>query len=481
MTQPPPVPPKDEWAEFTPVSLVDPPKDEWAEFTPADVPTESAPAAPQTESGYTHPLARFGAGAVRGFARAFNPVEIARSFKALGELGYAVNPAANLSAAIRGEEPPMAGLLRGAAAAPGAIAEAASTPEGLGDIAGGLTAAAVTPGVLGKTGSKVADLARRSRVTNLTRAVSGLDETVPILERAGDTAELPVSLTQGSLARKLAAREAAADLGVGATRANLPGSVEYADVARRLPQVGESVEGVVVTGDRPLRRAVESARSYYEDLATRPGTSGTIPRSSLAARKTEAQESARLAGAYAKREKGIPVAPRGAASAEEATAVREALLDTAGLSADDAAKVIAHEKALAEASLAKSLSVPARAEHVRRVRGVGGSDWKASLVGRAILPTLRGAGLGAAAGGLAGGIALSPVGALAGAGVATFMRSTAWNTLSAATKLKAIRALESGGVEAFREVVIPAVIADTQRRRAAERALAAQGEGVTTP
>lgn len=470
-------PPANPWDNDPEVNLVDAP---WAN-DPEEQPEAAPVAAPETASGYTHPLARFGSGAVRGFARAFNPVEIARSFKALGELGYAVNPAANLSAAIRGKEPPVVGLARGAAALPGALVEAASTPEGLGDLAGGGVAAAVTPGALGGASAKIADIARRSRITNLTRAVSGRGaEIVGAITRAGDTAELPVSLTQGSLARRLAAREALADAEVGATRAALPGEVPYSAVSDRLPQVGESVQGVVVTGDRPLRRAVEGTRAYWENLATQPGTTGTIPRVTLAARKTEAQESARLAGAYAKREAGTPVAPRGAASVEEASAIREAVLDTAGLSADDAAKVAAYERALSEDALAKALNAPAQAEHTRRITGVGSGDWKASLVGRAIVPAI-GAGAGGLAGAAAGGLAMSPVGALAGAGVATFMRSTAWNTLSAATKLKAIRALESGGAEAFREVVIPALIADTQRRRSAEAAIRAQGEGVTQP
>lgn len=437
-----------------------------------DEPTVEAPG---TDVGSRYVQAVPGAVA-RSLMDTVNPMTYARAVAALAKLGVRAGKAGITNPVALGVEfgPDTVELARG-------LKETASTPEGLAELTGAGVTAAITPGGLGKTGRVATDLARRSRITNLTRAVSGRGaETVAAITRAGDTAELPVSLTQGSLARKLAAREAAADLNVGATRAALPGEVPYSAVADRLPQIGENVQGVVVTGDRPLRRAVEGARTYWEDLATNPNTSGTIPRVSLAARKTEAQESARLAGAYAKREAGTPVAPRGAASAEEATAIREAVLDTTGLSPADAAKVAAYEKALAEDSLAKAFNAPAQAEHTRRITGVGSGDWKAALAGRVVAPAI-GAGLGGAGGAMLGGLALSPAGALAGAGVATFMRSTLWNTMSAATKLKAIRALESGGVAAFREVVIPAAIADAERRRVAERALKAQGEGVTTP
>lgn len=444
-----------------------------------EVPEE--PAAPATESGYRHPMARFGSGAVSGFARAFNPVEIARSFKALGELGYAVNPAANLRAALSGEEPPVAGVVRGAVAAPGAIAERVTeSPEGLGEVAGGLTAAAVTPEMLGGAAGKLTDIARRSRVSNIVHAVKGGKELVPIVAKAGDTAELPLALTQGSLARKLAAREAIAGAEVGATKGVLPGTVPASEIAERLPVIGETVEDIPIAADRGLRRAVEARRTYWEDLATRPGFSGEIPRATVANLKEAAQAEAARGGAYAKGGIGLPVSPGAKAAAEEASALRAAVLSREGLSAEDAAKVAAYESALGESSLATALSEPAQMEHLRRVSGASGGDWKAALAGRALVPLAAGTA-GGIISGAAGGLAASPVGALAGATIATFMRSTPWQTLSAATKLKAIRALESGGVEAFREVVIPAVIADTTRRRAAEQALRAQGEGVTAP
>lgn len=472
---------------------------------------EEAPAAPTTESGYTHPMARFGSGAVRGFARAFNPVEIARSFKALGELGYAVNPATNLRAALSGEEPPIAGVVRGAAAAPGAIAtRVTESPEGLGEVAGGGVAAAVTPGAAGGMAGKIADLARRSRVSNIVRAVKGGRDLAANLEKlpaAGiDAVQLPVSLTQGSLARKLAAREAIAGAEVGATKAALPGTVKSTEIAERLPELGFKIEDEIVTGARPLRRNVERTRDYYarmgepavpeqtvvspivdefgapivRSIPAKPAKPLEIPRSLVAGVKEEAAGEAARGGYYAKRTLGQPVAPGAAASAEEATAARAAALNRTGLDPKDARKVIAYEKALAEDSLAKSLSEPATAEHLRRVAAESSGDWKAALAGRVSAPML-GAGGGALVGGAVGGLAASPLGALAGASAAAFMRSTPWQTLSAATKLKAIRALESGGVEAFREVVIPALIADTTRRRAAEQALRAQGEGVTAP
>lgn len=465
MTQPPPKP-ANPWDELPDV---DPQGNPVAQSSTA--PWEAAPdapeeaAAPVTESGYTHPMARFGSGAVRGLARAFNPVEIARSMKALAELGYegATSPSTAL--------PKLAGI-------PGAIYQRATeSPEGLGDIAGGGLAAAVTPSALGGVGAKIADLARRSRVTNIVRAVKGGKELVPIVAKAGDTAELPVSLTQGSLARRLAASEAAAGETVGTTKAALPGTIPAADIAERLPVIGETVEGIPIAADRGLRRAVEGRRSYWEGIATQPGFSGEIPRATVASLKEAAQGEAARGGAYAKGGIGLPVAPGAKAAAEEATALRASVLDRAGLSAEDAAKVAAYEGALGESSLATALSEPAQMEHLRRISGAGGGDWKAALAGRVLAPGLLG-GTGAAA---LGGAAASPLGALAGVGVAEFMKSTPWQTLSAATKLKAIRALESGGVAAFRGVAIPAVIADVTRRRAAERILQNQGEGVTAP
>lgn len=444
-----------------------------------DEPAAATPTAPQTESGYTHPMARFGSGALREVGTMLNPMTYARALKALGELGTAVNPAANLRAAVSGEEPPIAGVLRGAAAIPGHVAEETKTPEGLGRLAaqGG---SLLIPGAAEGAAAKIAGVLRRSRATNIVRAVKGGKELVPVVTKAGDAAELPVSLTQGSLARKLAVGEAAAGEVVGTTKAALPGTIPASDIAERLPVIGETVEGIPIAADRGLRRAVEGRRAYWEGVATEPGFSGEIPRATVANLKEAAQAEAARGGAYAKGGIGLPVSPGAKAAAEEATALRSAVLDTAGLSAEDAAKVATYEQALGKSSLATALSEPAQMEHLRRVSGAGGGDWKAALAGRALVP-LAGAGGGALAGAAVGGMAASPVGALAGASVAAFMRSTPWQTLSAATKLKAIRALESGGVEAFRGVVIPAAIADAQRRRAAEHELLAQGEGVTTP
>lgn len=425
---------------------------------------------PQTESGYTHPLARFGSGGVRAVARAFNPVEIARSLKAMGELG--------MTFATRPYSPEASEGVDSLLSTPRRMVERATeSPEGLGDIAGTIATAAATPTALGGVGAKIADLARRSRVTNIVRAVKGGKELVPTVVKAGDTAELPISLTQGSLARKLAAREAAAGEAVGAAKEALPGTVPAADIAERLPVIGETVEGIPIAADRGLRRAVEGRRAYWEGIATEPSFSGDIPRATVANLKEAAQGEAARGGAYAKGGIGLPVAPGAKAAAEEASALRAAVLDTAGLSAEDAAKVAAYEASLGRSSLATALSEPAQMEHLRRVSGVGGGDWKAALAGRVLGP----ASLGGLVGAAGGGLATSPLGALAGIGVAEFMRSTPWQTFSAATKLKAIRALESGGVKAFREVVIPAAIADAQRRRAAAAELAAQGEGVTTP
>lgn len=251
----------------------------------------------------------------------------------------------------------------------------------------------------------------------------------------------------------------------------------YEEVAKRIPEVGSVVEDAVVTGDRGLLRATESGRRYWEELATRPGTSGTIPRAELALKKTEAGGAAERGGAYKKGRTDQPIAPGAAASMEEASAIRGAVLDKTGLSPADAALVDKYEKALGESSIAQTLSDPSQAYWRKRVKGESG-DWKAALAGRVLAPGLLGGTAGAA---LGGGIAASPLGALMGVGVAEFMRSTPWHTLSAATKLQAIKALESGGTQAFRKVVIPAAIADIERRRAAEQALAAQGEGVTAP
>jgi len=421
--------------------------------------------------------------ALRGAARAaiglVNPMEWARTARAMGELGASFNPATNLRAAVSGEEPPVANAVREISTGlmrTGRRAVGMEGPEAMGEVHGEGLVGVLAPEAIGGIVSKGAELLRRSRATNIVRGISGGKDLVPLVTEAGDAAQLPVSLTQGSLARKLATRAEEAGAEVGATKAALPGSVPAADIASRLPQVGQSVEGIPVVAARPLRRAVERSRAYWEDIATKPGISGDIPRPVAAALKEEAQAEAARGGVYAKGRLGIPIAPGAQAAAEEATALRSSVLDTAGLSPDDAAKVGAYEKALGESSLATALSEPAQMEHLRRVSGTGGGDWKASLVGRVIAPGVIGGTVGAL-----GGLAASPLGALVGMTAAEFMKSTLWHTLSAATKLKAARALESGGLTAFREVVVPAVIADTERRRSAERALAAQGEGVTAP
>jgi len=440
--------------------------DEWEDVgTSAQMPTSTS-AAPATESGYTHPMARFGQGALRGTARAalglINPAEWARTAKALGAMA--------LSPAQAGSEF-VSGLARTGRAAAGL-----EGPEAMGEVAGEGLAGVLAPSALGGMAGTAARLARRSRATNIVRAVKGGKELVPVVAEAGEAAQLPISVTQGSLARKLAERAEEAGKTVGATKAELPGSIPASSVAAALPEVGQVVEGIPVVSARPLRRAVERSRAYWEGIATEPGFSGDIPRPIAAALKEEAQAEAARGGVYAKGRLGIPIAPTAQAAAEEATALRSAVLDRAGLSAGDAAKVGAYESALSESSLATALSEPAQMEHLRLVSGTGGGDWKASLMGRVLAPGIVGGTVGAL-----GGLATSPLGALAGMGVAEFMKSTLWNTLSAATKLKAARALESGGVTAFREVVMPAVIANVEKRRAAEQALAAQGEGVIAP
>lgn len=412
-------------------------------------------------------------GVAKGGGRAalslINPLDWMRSAKALAALGYKLG------------KPPVTGQpYEGAQAledigtgAKDVVKQALTDPESAGEVLGSTGVSLLGPKALGAAGSLAARLALRSRASNIVRAVSGGKELVPTVVKAGDEAQLPISLTQGSLARKLAEREAAAGEAVGATKEVLPGTVSAASIADLLPTVGQTVEGIPVTGARPLRRAVERSRAYWEDVATQPGFSGEIPRPVVAALKEEAQGEAARGGAYSKGTLGLPVTPGAKAAAEEASALRTAALDTTGLSAEDAAKVAAYERALKESSLATALSEPAQMEHLRKVSGAGGGDWKASLVGRVLAPGIIGGTVGAL-----GGVATSPLGALAGMGVAEFMKSTLWNTFSAATKLKAARALESGGVGAFRDVVVRAAMADVERRRLAEQALRSQGEGV---
>lgn len=423
---------------------------------------------------------RYARGAATGAGRAalsaVNPVDYARAIYELGRLGKRLATPPVLGQPYEGAKA-VEEIVQGAKDIGG---YALTSPEAMGEVTGSLATGLLLPGALSKLNlsGKAASILRSSRATNVVRAVKGGEDLVPVVTAAGDRAELPVSITQGQLARRLDAADKAAGAAVGATRAELPGTVNAAEVAARLPEVGGLTEaGDVVTGARPLRRNMERTRAYWEDLATRPGTTGEIARNVLAGIKEEAQGEAARGGAYSRGRLGFPISPSATASADEAAAIRAAVLDTKGLSPADAAKVKAYEDALSESSLAKSLSDPAQLEHLRRVRGGAGNDWKASLVGRALAPAV-GAGIGGLAGATVG---MSPAGALLGAGVAEFMRSTPWQTLSAASKLKAIRALESGGVEAFRDVAIRAVVADVERRRLAESALRAQGEGVTTP
>lgn len=469
------------------------PDDEVPDFVP-DETTVQPPEAPGSSA------VRFIGGAAKGAGRGalslVNPVDWARAAKAAAILGYKLAKPPVLGQPYEGAEA-VGDIVEGGKEA---VRQALTSPEAAGEFLGSAAVSMLGPGVVARSSRGIASILRRSRAQNIVRAVKGPDELAKALETsiaAGGEPEIPIAVTQGSLARKLRAAEEAAGAEVGAAAERLPGSVPSSAVAERMPTVGINVGGTPVNADPSLMSAVERTRRRWNSLGeaatpetiiqsplvdefgnpilhTVPARSAqplNIPRSQAPTLKTEAGGAAERGGAFRKGALKMPMGAGAEASAAETSAIRGAILDRTGLSPEDIALVDAYEKALARDSYLKSVSNPAQAEHLRRVRGEAG-DWKAGLMGRAAAYGMLGGG---------GGLALGPVGALGGIGAAEFMRSTLWRTLSAATKLRAARALESGGLAAFQDVIAKSVVPDVQRRRMAERALRAQGEGVTAP
>jgi hypothetical protein len=197
-------------------------------------------------------------------------------------------------------------------------------------------------------------------------------------------------------------------------------------------------------------RAAAAYRTSTSLLESQGGTTGTVAASEALRMKRAAQGIADTPRGY-----GLGRGPRESAAEARAAALKAELdampggEDLAGANRRFNVAATIEEPAAAEATRLRGMPIAGRGTEM--------------LLGRAI------PGSGFARQALAG---------LAGGGI---LDSTLFHTASAAIKRKVMDALQSGQPQLATDILFKSALASTQSRRAAAAALAAQGEGVTSP
>lgn len=485
MTQPPPTPAPDPWAEYPEVDpkgnpvTVSRTDDPWSDYPEApEQPSLASPNQPVPD----HPAEQLASGMVRGGLSAINPINLAKAAWELGKMGVkaAVNPSSvDLPAVGRG-------LYETGAAALGQRG-----PEAAGEVYGGLLAGGLPAGraagvVVPKLGYTHA--ARARQIIKALRKKGGPEATEAFsrrIHRLEPELDLPVSASIRSLSEKLKGRVAETGEAVGATEDALVAAasenIPAAAVTRRMPRppgqrVTETIpesrkvvvgaEGYedVVTPSRKVKRFVPdrpSADTAYRESVERikaaAGEAGKLPVKDVVRLKRSAAAEAAEAKAF-ERTAGQEASIAARESAKRERALRGTLEDLPGEESE------AFSKANREAFLARTLERPVTLEAARIEKQAPLSRGVEILAGRA-----------AAAG--RGG----PIGALAGLAGGQVLDSPLYLTASIATKRRVIDALESGNAQLATDILFKSAVAEhTTRRRAAE-ALAAQAEGVVAP
>jgi hypothetical protein len=410
-----------------------------------------------------HPAERLASGMVRGGLNAINPVEWVKSAAALGKLG--------LKAAFRGPTSVTGELSEiGHGLAATGRSALAGDPETIGELAGGALAAPIPMGRIAAGVAKRVPLFRpteASRAYNIRRALrlpAGRSEVVQKLtsdvNRMAPEIDLPVTASHRKLTDKLIAERETAGAAVDAAEAAVPPrDIPIADVTSRLePPSGQwTMRNDVMEFVPDSPEALRAHNAAVESLEAAAGDTGTISARDLVSRKAGAQKVAREKGSYQTEDvsssKGVL---RAKASAIRAT-----------LEAQTGSEFEALSRANRAAHVLKTIEKPVRAEATR----LG----NLSPVGRGTEILLGRAG----AAGWSG--PAGPIGALAGLAGGQILDSTLFHTASARVKGRIIEALNSGQPQLATDILFRSALVDAQARRAAERELAAQGEGVTTP
>lgn len=437
---------------------------------------------------------------VKGAAQNLNPMEIARALKGLGELGQAVNPATNLSAALRGEEPPMAGVIRGAASVPGALYDQATgTPEEQGELAGNLVGGVLTSkipvgGILGKVGKwsresrgknivkasgattpadklKIKKMVEEDRIhlpvsasreSLLAKVDAELDAVSPKLAKAKESLEPLPKVTTKPVVDDLTAQRPAVK--VADEAASKPIEQQFASTkkpkgkaARDLAKLNVEAQKAAAprpvateaSGNRSLLRAMDS---QIDELVQAAGVEGKIAPSALQALKEQFQDAANKAYKAAA-EAGQTAGVEAQASERTAAALQKAL-ETHPDIPEPIRKALLEENRRASALLA--VKRPMEVRVIKESDQPFLSKSTEMLIGRGAGPAVLGGA----------GFALSPIGAAAGVGVGAFMQSVLWNTLSAAAKARIAPILESQGVQAATQAAFQAHVAEAAAKRA---------------
>lgn len=436
-TQPPDFIPEDEVPDFIPDSA-------------AEAPNYSTPNQPIPG----HPAARFGSGLVHGAARAalglINPMEWARTAKALTELGIAsTNPVTGIPAAEK---------IAAGAKQLGRSAVGLEGPEAMGEVMGTGLVAAVPIGEIGAGAAKLAGATEGSRAYNVKRALRVSPGSVAArdVEAMAPEINMPVTASSSKLARSMKAAKEAAGAEVAATESALPTTdIPVANVTGRIePPPGQWTMRNGVMEFVPDNPQMASAyRSSTGRLEAAAGDAGTLSTDELIRLKRSAQEEADLGRAYTSERSSV----RAKAAEARGSALRQELEAIPGPESE------AFTKANRRFQVAATAEAPIAAEVARLSDLPIASRGVEMLLGRAI----PGSGFARQAlGGLAGGAILD---------------STLFHTASAALKRRVIDALQSGQPQLAADLLMRSAAANQKLRRDAEQALQLQGEGVTAP
>jgi hypothetical protein len=342
-------------------------------------------------------------------------------------------------------------------------------PEAMGEVLGGLLAFPLPIGRVGAAVSRrgipvLGGATEASRAYNIKRAlrVPPRSLTSPELSLAARVEEmapeinLPIKGSPKGLARAMTTARKAAGEAVGAAEAALPTTdIPITNTLARIePPPGQwAMRGGVLEYVPDDPAAMSAYRASQRRLVEPAGDAGAVTSHEALRLKRSAQDKASEGRAYTSERAG----QQAKAAETRAQALRGELEALPGPEAEKLTR------ANRRFEVAKTIEEPIVAEVGRLSDMPIAGRGVEMLLGRAI----PGSGFARQAlGGLIGG---------------TILDSTLFHTVSAAVKRKVIDALQSGQPQLATDILFKAGVAKSTLDRRAAAALAAQGEGVTSP
>jgi hypothetical protein len=452
-------------------------QDVLASLSSQAAPAEAAPEPAPTSSGIpavdylSRASGPYVDAAVEGAVDIVNPMAYYRTVKGLlGLAGRAAKAGANPISLGAEFGPDVIEGVEG-------LKETASTPEGMGRLAGGATTAVLASRIpVGKIPSKIGKYGRETRFENVVRAVgeanAGKKAEIERLVNAGEL-ELPVSKSAKSLREKMATKESVNQVVLKkakADQASLHGDIDVQSAIDEMKAEIPTFKGAPTTVvTQPRTPAGLNAKKPAPVVTQVPAPEGAGNQPIQAAIQKQIDELTRVAGPKMRLKAGelqkykeqtgsaasgaFKVAPgtgaEAAASAEAADIARKAAKNTLETSTEIPEAVRKNLTAANKREHALLAAIqPLEAQRLAKSGGNVVSRSVGGLLGRFF----------------AGG-GTSALGAVGGVETAAQFQNVLFNTLSAAGKAKLAPFLESGDLQGAIQAAFAAHIAENAARR----------------